>query len=140
MDGWDPAKGPPLGNENWDVWGDFNDSGAVTSRYLRGDMVDQAFGLLVVLVPGPTATRSTNGRAAGNGWREHIRWLKLMVAVGPFRWRRERQPPHAVSTQFMYAFFFSFSFFDIKIAISSSRVRNSGGAGDFDLIAEVGKV
>ncbi len=40
-DGWNPAKGTPLGNENFDVWADLDGSTALTTRYLRADLVDQ---------------------------------------------------------------------------------------------------
>ena len=43
LDGWDPAKGPPIGNENWDVRADVSSTGSLTSEYLRGDVVDQVF-------------------------------------------------------------------------------------------------
>ncbi len=41
LDGWNPAKGTPVGNENWDVVADLDGSGSLTTRYLRGDVVDQ---------------------------------------------------------------------------------------------------
>jgi RHS repeat-associated protein len=41
VDGWNPAKGTPVGNENFDVWADLNASGGLQTRYLRGDAVDQ---------------------------------------------------------------------------------------------------
>ena len=44
LDGWNPAKGAPVGNENWDILADLDASGSLTTRYLRGDIVDQVFG------------------------------------------------------------------------------------------------
>jgi RHS repeat-associated protein len=41
VDGWNPAKGTPVGNENFDVWAELNASGGLQTRYLRGDAVDQ---------------------------------------------------------------------------------------------------
>jgi RHS repeat-associated protein len=32
-----------VGNENWDVWADLDATGSLTTRYLRGDVVDQVF-------------------------------------------------------------------------------------------------
>jgi RHS repeat-associated protein len=32
-----------VGNENWDVWADLDPTGSLTTRYLRGDVVDQVF-------------------------------------------------------------------------------------------------
>jgi len=43
-DGWNPAKGAPTGNENYDVWADLNGTNNLQTRYLRGDLVDQLFG------------------------------------------------------------------------------------------------
>ncbi len=42
-DGWDPSKGSPVGNENWDVWADLNADGSLQTRYLRTDAVDAVF-------------------------------------------------------------------------------------------------
>jgi RHS repeat-associated protein len=44
VDGWNNTKSAPIGNENWDVWADLDGSGSLTTRYLRGDAVDQLFG------------------------------------------------------------------------------------------------
>ena len=44
LDGW--KSGPQdrfVGNENWDVWADLDGSSSLTTRYLRGDVVDQVF-------------------------------------------------------------------------------------------------
>ena len=41
VDGWNPAKGTPVGNENFDVWADLTGTGALQTRYLNGDAVDQ---------------------------------------------------------------------------------------------------
>src|SRR5439155_24731936 len=44
LDGW--KTGPQqsfVGNENWDAWADLDGSGALQTRYLRGDVVDQLF-------------------------------------------------------------------------------------------------
>src|SRR5205823_5155413 len=46
LDGWDPAKPAPVGTENWDVWAELGGDGSLTTRYLRGDAVDQAFARL----------------------------------------------------------------------------------------------
>ena len=43
LDGWNPAKGQGVGNENFDVWADLNGSGTLQARYVRGDQVDQLF-------------------------------------------------------------------------------------------------
>src|SRR5205807_10482751 len=43
LDGWDPAKGTPVGNEHWDVWADLDGSNNLQTRYLRGDVIDQLF-------------------------------------------------------------------------------------------------
>jgi RHS repeat-associated protein len=42
-DGWDPAKGTGTGNENFDVWAEMDGSSSLTTRYMRGDVVDQVF-------------------------------------------------------------------------------------------------
>jgi RHS repeat-associated protein len=44
LDGWNPAKPTPVGNENFDVVADINGNGSLTTRYLRDDNVDQLFG------------------------------------------------------------------------------------------------
>jgi RHS repeat-associated protein len=43
-DAWDPAKPAPVGNENWDVLAELDGNNHLTTRYLRGDVVDQVFG------------------------------------------------------------------------------------------------
>jgi len=43
LDGWNSAKATPVGNENWDVWADLDATGSLTTRYLRGDVVDEVF-------------------------------------------------------------------------------------------------
>src|SRR5262249_8277100 len=43
LDGWDPAKAGASGNAGWDVWADLNSSNQLTTRYFRGDAVDQLF-------------------------------------------------------------------------------------------------
>ncbi len=43
LDGWKKSDGHMIGNENWNVWADLNGSGSLTTRYLRGDVVDQVF-------------------------------------------------------------------------------------------------
>src|SRR5207253_1985589 len=43
QDGWNTEKSSPVGNENWDVWADLDGSSSLTTRYLRGDVVDQLF-------------------------------------------------------------------------------------------------
>jgi RHS repeat-associated protein len=40
-DGWNPAKPPPIGLENFDIWGVFNGESSLTSRNFHGDRVDQ---------------------------------------------------------------------------------------------------
>ena len=42
-DGWNPAQGQGVGNENWNVWADLNGSNGLISRYVWGDKVDQLF-------------------------------------------------------------------------------------------------
>jgi len=42
-DGWNPAKGESVGNANFDVWAEFTGGGSLTTRYVRGDAVDQVF-------------------------------------------------------------------------------------------------
>src|SRR5688572_16896207 len=44
IDGWNPIKPSPIGNENFDVLLDMDGSGSLTSRYLRGDRVDEILG------------------------------------------------------------------------------------------------
>jgi len=43
FDGWNPAKGQSVGNANFDVWAEFTGGGSLTTRYVRGDAVDQVF-------------------------------------------------------------------------------------------------
>src|SRR5207249_526991 len=43
LDGWNPAKGAGTGTANWDVWADLDGTSSLTTRYLRGDAVDQVF-------------------------------------------------------------------------------------------------
>ena len=43
LDGWNPAKGTPVGTENWDVWAELDGSSSLITRYLQGDVVDQVF-------------------------------------------------------------------------------------------------
>ena len=44
LEGWNPAKSTsPVGNENWDIWADLDVGGSLTTRYMRGDAVDQIF-------------------------------------------------------------------------------------------------
>ncbi len=42
-DGWKPGGGF-VGNENWDVWADFDGSNTFQQRYVRGDQIDQLLG------------------------------------------------------------------------------------------------
>jgi hypothetical protein len=49
-DAWNPAKGAQVGTENADVWGDFTSGGALTTRYLRGDKIDE----LIARIDGST--------------------------------------------------------------------------------------
>jgi len=51
IDQWNPAKARPIGTENADVWGDAVGGGSLTTRYLRGDVVDQ----LLARIDGSTA-------------------------------------------------------------------------------------
>jgi RHS repeat-associated protein len=44
LDGYNPAKPTPVGNENWDVIIDLDALNQVQTRYLRGDVVDELFG------------------------------------------------------------------------------------------------
>jgi RHS repeat-associated protein len=41
IDGWNPTKPSPIGNENYDVFADLDYTNSLTTRYLRGDSVDQ---------------------------------------------------------------------------------------------------
>jgi len=50
-DQWNPAKPSPIGTENADIWGDFTAGGSLTTRYGRGDVVDQ----LLARIDGSTA-------------------------------------------------------------------------------------
>ena len=49
IDGWNPAKSNPVGNEDYDVWADLNGDGSLATRYLRGDNVDQLLGRVDVI-------------------------------------------------------------------------------------------
>jgi RHS repeat-associated protein len=42
-DGWDPAKRSGDGTANFDVWADLDGNSSLTTRYIRGDVVDQLF-------------------------------------------------------------------------------------------------
>ncbi len=46
-DGWNPAKKGTLGTSGWDVWADLSvnsdGSSSLTTRYIRGDAIDQLF-------------------------------------------------------------------------------------------------
>ncbi len=42
-DGWDPATPAGSGTENFSIWADLNATSSLTTRYLRGDAVDQVF-------------------------------------------------------------------------------------------------
>ena len=44
IDGWNPAKPTPVGNENFDVLADLNGSSSLTTRYFRGDRVAELSG------------------------------------------------------------------------------------------------
>jgi RHS repeat-associated protein len=44
IDGWNPAKSNPVGNEDYDVWADLDGSNNLETQYLRGDSVDQILG------------------------------------------------------------------------------------------------
>jgi RHS repeat-associated protein len=43
LDGWEPAKAGSPGNAAWDVWADLDGNNHLTTRYFRGDVVDQLF-------------------------------------------------------------------------------------------------
>jgi RHS repeat-associated protein len=43
LDGWKNVRQPLVGNENWDVWADLDGSSSLTTRYVRGDVIDQFF-------------------------------------------------------------------------------------------------
>jgi len=43
LDGWKNVRRPLVGNENWDVWADLDGSSSLTTRYVRGDVIDQLF-------------------------------------------------------------------------------------------------
>jgi len=51
IDQWNPAKPSPIGTENADVWGDAVGGSSLTTRYVRGDVVDQ----LLARIDGSTA-------------------------------------------------------------------------------------
>ncbi len=42
-DGWNPAKGTPVGTENFQAWATLDASSSLTTRYFNGDVVDQVF-------------------------------------------------------------------------------------------------
>ncbi len=42
-DGWKPTGAGSMGNANWDIWADLDNTNTVTTRYLRGDVIDQLF-------------------------------------------------------------------------------------------------
>ncbi|GEM_PF-7072779 len=42
-DAWKNTNQHLIGNENWDVWADLNGSSSLTTRYIRGDVIDQVF-------------------------------------------------------------------------------------------------
>jgi RHS repeat-associated protein len=44
LDGWNPAKSNPVGNEDFDVRADLDGSNNLETRYLRGDNIDQILG------------------------------------------------------------------------------------------------
>jgi len=48
LDGWNSAKSSPIGLENFDVIADLNETGSLTTRYVRGDAVDQLIGRIDV--------------------------------------------------------------------------------------------
>jgi len=43
LDGWKNVNQALVGNENWDVWADLDGSSSLTTRYIRGDVIDQLF-------------------------------------------------------------------------------------------------
>lgn len=45
-DGWNPARGTPVGTENFDVWAELDGSGSLITWYMHGDVVDQLFARL----------------------------------------------------------------------------------------------
>jgi len=42
-DGWKNTNQHLVGNENWDVWADLDGGSSLTTRYIRGDAIDQIF-------------------------------------------------------------------------------------------------
>jgi len=48
LDGWNPAKTGGIGNENYDVLADLDGDSSLTTRYVRGDQVDQLLGRIDV--------------------------------------------------------------------------------------------
>jgi RHS repeat-associated protein len=42
-DGWDPAQAGSTGTSNFNIWADLDGNGSLTTRYLRGDALDQLF-------------------------------------------------------------------------------------------------
>jgi RHS repeat-associated protein len=61
-DGWDPAKGPGVGGENWQVWAQLDGSSSLTNRYLNGDQVDQVFAQIA----------GSGGGALSWLWTDHL--------------------------------------------------------------------
>ena len=53
-DAWNQVRSSPVGTENSDVWGEFNASGSLTTRYLHGDGVDDLLGRVNIFL-GPRA-------------------------------------------------------------------------------------
>lgn len=43
LDGWKRAASDTIGLANWDVWAELDTNGSLTTRYVRGDTVDQVF-------------------------------------------------------------------------------------------------
>ncbi len=41
IEGWNPAKPEPIGNENYDVWADLDENLDLKVHYVRGDQVDE---------------------------------------------------------------------------------------------------
>ena len=64
LDGWNPAKGNPVGNEHWDVWADLDAGSSLITRYLRGDVVDELFGRESRLADQRSLSRGRSNRLA----------------------------------------------------------------------------
>ena len=56
LDGWNPAKSNPVGNEDTSVWADINGDGSLATHYMLGDQVDQILARVDVTAPSDSTT------------------------------------------------------------------------------------